>query len=213
MLRPVGPLPAWTYWVRRSLVLGCLALLLLAGAWVARHGVRSRGHQIPAAQRASSSPTAARTALFAGAASPSPSTATSPSPSPSRSRPAPPKPCAPAALAVVATTDAAVYQPGVSPRLTATLLNSGGRCLVDPAAVTLTVFSGPDRIWSSADCAVASHAPPVPIGANAAVTVPWPRQRSRPGCPSLTAAALPGTYRLYATLGSQQSSPAVFSLR
>lgn len=214
LFHPVGPLPPGTYWVRRALVVAALvvAVLLLArgaaslggGSAAQRVGGR-QGGPTPVTE---TTPTSTRSTV----ASPSPPTEPRASPSPRA-----PQPCPDRLLSVSAGTDAVSYPAGVRPVLTLTVRNVGPvACIRDlgPRAWGLRVLSGADRIWSSDDCERPGTAlTMLARGASRSFALPWPRVRSRPGCPTPGPAALPGTYRLYAELGRITSAPAVFTLR
>ena len=82
-------------------------------------------------------------------------------------------------------------------------------------SLELAVVSGPDRIWSSDDCApggepgVETLAP----GAAEVVGLPWALARSAPGCPTDRAALRAGTYSVTARAGGTTSAPVTFQLR
>lgn len=211
LLHPVGPLPNRTYWLRRAVAVAILVVVALAVArWLPGPGGGSAAK--PAAGErpgrptpvTDATPTSTRTA------------AVSPVPTPSPTPPGP-QACPDRALAVTATTDAVSYLPGVRPVLTMTVRNVGPvACTRDlgPRARGLRVLSGADRIWSSDDCErPAAAVTTLGRGASWSYALPWPRLRSRPGCPTPGAPALPGTYRFYADLGRVISAPAVFRLR
>lgn len=206
LLHPVGPLPATVYWVRRAVLAAtAVAVLLLLLNWLAgRGGPPSRAGAAPVRSH-----------------SPAPVTPSSLPSSPSSPTASPTLAAVPACpdrvLSVVAATDATVYPSGRQPVLSVTIRNTGpGSCRRDvgPGARGLTIRSGSDRIWSSDDCEGAGSATiTLARGAARSFALRWPRMRSEPSCPGRGTPARPGTYRLYARLGSITSGPAVFYLR
>lgn len=202
-LQPVGPLPASTYWRRRVLVglVVLVALLLVLRA--------CGGSDDPAAL--TSSPTGEQPSAPASSL-PSP---LPPSPSPSPS-PAAPLACGDAALTVMVEADAKSYKRGAAPRFTLTVTNRGPvpcRRALGPDVVELRVFSGEDRIWSSDDCSKGTGQGVLLLGAGEAraLTVQWPGKRTKPGCET-GAVALPGTYRVSATVGPIVRQGTVFQI-
>jgi len=185
LLHPVGPEPARVYWIRRAVVVGLPLLLLivllanLGGGGGSRSPGQAAGPSAGPSARASTIP--APTTAMRATATPSPA-ATSPSGCPS--------------LTVAAAADAASYASGTLPQLTIAVTNTGSSpCTRDlgPAARSLIVYRGADRVWSSADCASAAPVPQVLApGRTVRFTTTWNRQRSSPGCPSAAAAADPG---------------------
>ncbi len=194
LLHPVGPHEPRVYWVRRAVVVVVVVLIVgLAAKLLAGGGSTPATTRSPAATASGPAsprqPTAARTAT--------------PSGPPASTAPAGPAPCAPADLTVTAAAAATDYPLGSLPQLSVTVTNKGQRpCTQDLGGTqrTLTVYSGAERIWSSADCA--SSVPGMTTllpGKPSTLAVPWNRQRSAAGCPSQaagTAAAASGTYRL-----------------
>jgi hypothetical protein len=191
LLHPVGPEPAGVYWVRRAALLVVLVLVVALVAY----------------------------ACGAGSSTPKPSA--SPSTSPSSTTPPSTTPaltlCRHADLAVAASTDAAVYPAGVTPRLAAVVRNVSGRTCrfqTSPGARVWTVLSGADRVWSSADCTLSGVLARTRLKAGKTIVygLVWDRHRSAQGCPSGLAEAQPGTYRLYVTIAGVQATPVIFHL-
>ena len=126
--------------------------------------------------------------------------------------------CAPPELVVAATPDAADVPAGVAAPFTVTITNNGTEtCLVDAgeAKRVVTVVSGADRIWSSADCVAADAAERTLLlapGASDTTQLAWNRVRSAQGCPAGQPAPLPGTYQVSVTLAGASGGPAVFRL-
>jgi len=114
-------------------------------------------------------------------------------------------------------TDARSYPAGAQPRLTLTATNTGtAPCLRDlgSRAVEWVIFSGVDRIWSSADCTptASSEIRTLAPGAATSVALTWPRVRSDPQCKGGPVAARPGTYVLLGRAGNVKAPGAVFVL-
>lgn len=80
-------------------------------------------------------------------------------------------------------------------------------CLVDAgaASLVLTVHSGGDRVWSSADCPAgnAERMLLLDSGDTAETSVTWNGTRSEPGC-STEGEAGSGTYRAAVSLGDEE---------
>lgn len=245
-LHPIGPLPAAVYWRRRAaalvavVVVGWLLAALLSGGAsgsTASNGATSNGGaRVPVAGRSSSPPPAVGTVTATPTTTPAahrsvPRSTGTPTAAPTTGTPTPAASSTAAAvvptcrdgdLTVAVTVDQPTYGSGTDPRLLLTVTNTSGHaCRSDLGtdARSFTVYSGSDRIWSSADCAHGS--------ATVAVLTPkqsiayagtWARRRSSPAspaspaCPSSGTAALPGTYRLFGRLGALVSAPVVFGL-
>ena len=117
--------------------------------------------------------------------------------------PVDPKPCQSRALEVDLAPSAAAAGKPVS--FDVTLRNtSETACLADAGreALVLTVSSGEDRVWSSADCPAepAERALLLDAGDTAKTTVTWDGTRSAQGCPGGQRAAGGGTYQVMASL-------------
>ena len=127
--------------------------------------------------------------------------------------------CAADALQVTLTASGQIYDAATQPVLTATITNVGDvPCTVDAgdAHREILITSGPDRIWSSKDCATADTASrQLLLGAGAADTVEltWERTRTAEGCPAGLPEPRSGTYQAVTTLGTVSSVPVVFALQ
>ena len=204
-LRPVGPLPAQVYWRRRLLVLGLLVLVLvgaLAGLGAAFGG---RPPAAPAPAPAAST----------GPASPVPRSTPVAS-----ARPGPggsPPPCTLSDATVRAATDAGSYRVGDWPRFRLDLRGTGqAPCTADirPGRLEISVVSGADRVWSSAECPLPRPLRPVLVrpGAAAVLQSNWPARRSTPGCRGPVQPARPGTYRLVVQVSGEEVLGSAFRL-
>jgi hypothetical protein len=103
------------------------------------------------------------------------------------------------------------YVNGEQPMFSVAIVNNGtSDCTADvgPKSLVLTVYSGADRIWSTADCGDGKQdLRAVPPGGVQQISIPWPRTRSVPGCTGTATPAAVGTYYAQATLGTGTGTP------
>jgi hypothetical protein len=211
--RPVGTLPAQTYWRRRAAVLLVAVVALLVavtpllggGDQTGDDGLSSADRPGDAEQPASDPPAAGGPDASAGA---------DPTPSP---EPPAEQPCPDEALEVTASSDATDYAVGGTAALALTVRNTGTqacRRALGQGAVELIVTSGPDRVWSSDDCAPGGEAGDVVLepGAQRDARASWSTVRSAPGCPPDQPPAQPGTYQVTARVGELEVPGAVFTV-
>lgn len=88
-------------------------------------------------------------------------------------------------------------------------------CTIDagPGNRPVTVFSGEDRIWSSADCdETGARVLVLANGVQDTAQMKWDMRRSEKSCTPDLAKAKPGTYRAVVTLGKTESEPYVFNV-
>ena len=80
--------------------------------------------------------------------------------------------------------------------------------------MTLKIYSGTDRIWTSADCTswVPSGVQNLGSGKGYTFTEEWPTLRSASGCKLLNTYLQPGTYVATATVPGGQPAQLVISL-
>lgn len=203
--RPVGPEPEQTYWRRRAaLAITVVLLIVLIAQLTGRGGDEDR---LSSREPSPASPTT-------GSAEPTPTTPSSASAPPSG---AAADLCPPAELQIVADADKDSYPAGGRPQLELRVTNTGSApCTLDlgQAATELLIFSGPDRIWSSDDCAPGGAAKPTTLEPGKAVPtrLTWAGRRSLPGCEGPKAQALPGTYRIAGRIGDLQAEGGSFQL-
>jgi hypothetical protein len=186
LLRPVGPEEPRVYWIRRGLAV--LAVLVLVGVLV--WAVLPKGQ----------APVSAAPAPTTSAASAPATTATqTPSESPSAS----PTPTGPVACEnrYIEVSVVGFQRVKVSDKQTfkVAITNTGAQpCIlaVGPSSFALTVSSGSDRIWSTADCDkwVPSKKLTAKKGAGYEFDVEWPLRRSAEGCKLTKDKLRPGTY-------------------
>ena len=129
-----------------------------------------------------------------------------PSPVPTKIVVVGPQTCKASALAVTIRSDARSYTASSKPRLYITVANIGKKaCLADlgSGALSMTIVSGKDRIWSSDDC---QGKPTKDIrllepGQKLEARSIWSKVRSQPGCPTGMDTAKPGTYVVQGSAG------------
>lgn len=187
--RPVGPLPASVYWFRRGVV-----LLILLALGLLLHAVWPGGDARSASTTASAaSPTPGEVPVV--------------------------RACADSPLTVTLASDPSTYpySGGASPRFTVTVRNAGSvACRGDlgAAAITLTVTSGGEHVWSSHDCRHPDASAVVTLvpGGTHRTTVGWDRRLSSPGCSKARLPAGPGKYVVAASTGTATSPNRVVTL-
>jgi hypothetical protein len=128
-------------------------------------------------------------------------------------------------LSLSLTTQSPAYANGDSPQFTVAVVNKGSSdCDVDvsPKSLVLNVYSGPDHIWSSADCFTgAKDVRGIAPGAVQTVSYTWNRTRSTQSCPANPAAVKLGMYYGVVSLAQgngpnapeAQSQPKTFELK
>ncbi|MCZ2401978.1 hypothetical protein IV498_01945 [Paenarthrobacter sp. Z7-10] len=209
---------------RRRAVVSVVALLVLLAlvAGVA-YFVGKLGDAVPAASTASQS-TAGPASTAAAAASTEPSASSpaatssaddTPSPTPTLGE-APP--CGQDQLVVGASVDSPVYPTGKNPVLTLTVTNSSDSpCSVNlgTSQMEFLIKSGGDRIFSSKDCQQGAEdlQKNIAPGTSETAKFPWSRNRTVPGCKSVTAIPKPGNYVYQAKLGQHLSDSVPFTLQ
>jgi hypothetical protein len=85
------------------------------------------------------------------------------------------------------------------------VLNKGTvDCTADlgPKSLVLTIYSGADRIWSSADCGGSQDLRAIAPGGLLQIPFTWSRARSQAGCSGPAADAGLGTYNATVTLAT-----------
>ncbi|MGQ0624290.1 MAG: hypothetical protein ACT4PP_06495 [Sporichthyaceae bacterium] len=127
--------------------------------------------------------------------------------------------CAKSSLRVVLRTDQRIYSSADKPKLFLGVKNTGkSACLADlgSRALSFTIVSGKDRIWSSDDCQgkgtkdIRLLEPGQELFARSV----WSLVRSQPGCPKGLSDARPGTYVLEGSAGGVDARKrVVFDIR
>lgn len=217
-MHPVGPQPPSVYWVRRVVVI--VVLLAILGLLIWFLGGRGGGDGASAGPGPTTSPSPS--VSDSPDASPSPSESKSKSPKPTKSESASasstaPVACKDSAISVTASTDAASYPVGSTPRLRMRITNSSDTaCKRDvgaPANELLINVEG-TQFWSSDDCNPGGDPDVVVLEPKQSysVTYTWMGNQSKQGCPSGLPAAGAGTYELVGRNGDVRSEPQSFSL-
>ena len=214
VLHPVGPEPASTYWLRRGLVVGVLAVLVaLTTALVG--GNDQRPQAVPAGPAASIPAPGAAAGRPSSTSSPGTlSTRMSTPPANGSGRATVPAaqaavaPCAPAALRGTLTGKLRL-DPGEQNTFRLSLINEGTKtCAVGVSAKNfeLELYSGRDRIWTTRHCpaSVPKISRPVPSQRAVEWQLKWNGKRSLSGCRSPSENPEPGTYLATAQLAGAE---------
>ena len=212
-MHPVGPQSPGVYWVRRVVAVLVVLALLLGVRWL----LTGRGSEAqPGATAPTTSPTASPTSSPTG--SPSPSTKPKPSSSSTaKASSTAVAACPDSAIEVTASTDAASYAVGSTPRLRMRIQNtSSTACKRDVGAAKneLVITSGSTRVWSSDDCTTGGSQQVVTLAPSQSysVSVTWLGRLSAKGCPADQPLAQKGSYKLIGRNGDLTSAAAAFAL-
>ncbi|MGQ0630894.1 MAG: hypothetical protein ACT4P1_07615 [Sporichthyaceae bacterium] len=242
ILDPVGRRPSAVYWRRRAVMFAALAAatLLLAKACGTNGpniGPVAQQQPVPLLSTFTPTPTPTPTSTIpftrytgkpkpTASAQPADKTKTAvkaaknaePEPT-SDAQIAGPVACAKSNLRVVLRTDERIYSTTSKPKLFLGVKNTGeNACLADlgSRALSFTIVSGKDRIWSSDDCQgkgtkdIRLLEPGQELFARSV----WSLVRSQPGCPKGLANARAGTYVLEGSAaGVPARKRAVFDIR
>lgn len=209
LLHPRGPEPPVVYWVRRLAVIAVAITLILALVWLVQ-AVRGRHSASPTAT-SSASAGASGGASASGSAAPNPSSTTSDGTAAQ---------CPDSVIKVDASTNAATYPVGSTPKLTLAITNTGTSACsrdVGPAANALEVTSGGYHVWSSADCSPSSKSKVLTLdpGQKVVASITWDGKLSAKGCPDGAGGgpdAKPGRYAVTGSNGTVASAPTPFAL-
>ena len=141
-----------------------------------------------------------------GTAKPAPKATPKPTPVPTKVVVTGPQTCRATNLAVTVRADARRYASSKAPRFFLGVQNTGKKsCLVDlgSGALSLTVVSGKDRVWSSDDCQgkATKDVRLLEAGQKLEARSIWSMVRSEPGCPKGLDTARPGTYVVSGSAG------------
>ncbi|HSN11303.1 MAG TPA: hypothetical protein VLS51_04265 [Propionibacteriaceae bacterium] len=197
-----GRLPQRIYWFRRGVVLVAVALVIGLIVWLSSltSSPKTSGTPVkPPLAPASTEPSAAPTDSTEATALPGQGTASLASSvqgTPTASS-APPADCDPGVLTLAVSAPGSL-KAGATAQLTVTVTNSG----LDPCTFTfdsqftMTIVSGTDQIWTTADCAqwAPSGSQQLAVGATATWQTTWDRHRSEAGCKLVQTTLRPGTY-------------------
>lgn len=202
LLHPVGARPGWVYWVRRAGIVAALVAVIVIVVVAFRPPDPSNITAVPAGS--------------ATAGQPSPGT-TSATQTPSVT--ASPTPTGPLACDQTNTSlSLAGYQKvkqDAKQSFKLGVKNTGGQpCVLDLKATnfSLSVTSGTDRIWSTADCAKWAPAKKQTLKAQQSheFSIEWGVRRSTEGCKEVKGMLNPGTYVADAVFSDTVKSRQVF---
>jgi hypothetical protein len=205
LLRPVGHLPASVYWFRRGLVLAVLALLFFLIVRLFSGG--GDDPQNTAATEPSTTPPAA-----------APTTTPTDTATPTRTTTPPPRDtkCSGSDVRVEVLPANRKIVSGSALNFVVRLeaVSDGCKATIDPSALTVTVMSGTDLIWTTTHCgqAIPRATLVVAKGKQTASTVPWNGHRSGPGCLPGQPVAKPGTYVVKADFDDRSSAVQAFQI-
>lgn len=197
------------YWIRRGAIVVIVLTVLIALWWLI--GSLFGGGDAPA------SDAGAGTAAASAEGSAQPDASGAPSAQASSQAPAITA-CQDSDIKVTATTDAATYPVGSTPKLTLTIKNtSSATCKRDigPKANSLEITSGGYHVWSSDDCNASSKSKVMKLqpGQSAVSAITWDGHLSQKGCPNgKGAAAKAGRYAVIGKNDGVTSDPTPFGL-
>jgi hypothetical protein len=126
--------------------------------------------------------------------------------------------CPDASLALVASTGAPSFAPGVQPTLGVSVRNTGAvTCTRDLSGglQVFTVFSAAGaRIWSTSDCfpGTGTDIRTLAAGQVEQYNIKWSGATSSPGCTAARVQVPAGRYQLRVDIGSLRATPAVFAI-
>ncbi|MCW5951517.1 MAG: hypothetical protein KIT69_04610 [Propionibacteriaceae bacterium] len=198
LLHPVGPEEPRVYWVRRSLVVVVAVALVVALAWLV-WPKEPTVSAVPPPTSPTSTPSVTTTP-----STPAPSS--SPSPTPTG-----PVACDPTLMKLGVAGFQKVKVGAKDTAFTLTVTNNTKvACIltISPKTYKLTVTSGKDRIWSTADCEKWLPAKEMTLDAGATheFGVKWTLRRSSEGCKLAKDKLKPGTYVATGTLDGKAAA-------
>ena len=218
VLRPVGPEPAQTYWVRRIAVIGvAIVVLAVAGALIANGTSSGSAVQAdpspppptgPTALAGSSTPTLTPSPGAPSSSTPATASPKSATPKPSKTPTAGPVACTVSELRPTLTGKQRLKIKERSAFTLSVINGSDQTCIatVDPNTFELRIYSGSDRIWSTKDCATLVKPLRRTLEAEEALEwkLTWNGLRSRSGCRSDSEIPQAGTYWATAELAGAE---------
>jgi len=200
-LKPVGELPPEVYWRRRIVIITVLVLMVVV-IWF-----------LATAPRGGPSSDEGNTAN--PTASPEVTTSASPGSTVDVARP-----CDANDVAITTTPNPNTFPAGSLPVFDVTITMNGlspCKLTASPETSELLITSGSDRIYSSTDCpndATINTREFIlqPDSPDEMFQVTWNRQRSAPGCTTVTSEPQPGTYHVVLTIQGISSEDVTFVL-
>ncbi len=202
LLHPVGARPGWVYWARRAGIVAALVAVLVIVIVAFRPPDSSNITAVPAGSATASQPPAGTPA-----ATPTPSATASPTPTG-------PLACDQTNSGLSLVGYQKVKQ-DAKQSFRMGVKNTGGQpCVLDLTATTfsLSVTSGTDGIWSTADCAKWVPAKKQTLKAQQSYefSIEWGLLRSAEGCKEVKGMLNPGTYVAQAVFAETVKSRQVF---
>lgn len=217
-----GPLPARVYWVRRLMVLGIAALLVVGVARIL--GGSGTGSSGPdrAATVADTSPSMTPSTNAPATSAPTTPAETSPAhhggkqaDDPVTRVAMPSGPCPAGDVAVTPSVPNPVAGRDVTVILDfSTLTTPACTWTLSKNTLAMKITSGADLIWTTVQCAHAVPSQDLVLrqGDPVRVKLSWDARRSEDGCPVQTQWALPGTYHLHVAALAGQPQDVAFLL-
>lgn len=198
-----GRLPRRVYWFRRGVVLAGVALVIALIVWLSSMtgspktaGTSVKPPLAPASTSPSATPTDSTEATDLPGQESSSSSASSAQGTPAAATAALAD-CDPGIL-TLSVSGPGVLKAGATGQFTVTVTNSGlDACtFAFDSRFTMTIVSGTDQIWSTADCAQwgPTGSQQLAVGATATWQTTWDRHRSEAGCKVVTTTLRAGTY-------------------
>ena len=198
LLHPIGGQPAWVYWARRAGLVVALVTVIVIGIALFRP---SGPATVPAAPATPSQPASTPAATETASATASPT-------------PTGPLACDQTNTDLSLAGYQKVKQDGTQP-FKVGVKNTGGQpCVLNLQASTfsLTVTSGTDRIWTTADCEKWVPAKKQTLKAQQSYefSIKWGVHRSAAGCKESKGLLNPGTYVVQAVFADSVKARQVF---
>jgi hypothetical protein len=202
LLHPVGAKPGWVYWARRAGIVAALIAVIVIVVVAFRPPDATNVNAVPAG-----SPTVSQPAASTPAATETPSVTASPTPTGPLACDQTNSGLSLAGYQKVKQDAKQSFKVGVK--------NTGGQpCVLDLTAsnFSLSVTSGTDRIWSTADCAKWVPAKKQTLKAQQSYefSIDWGVARSAAGCKDVKGKLNPGTYVAQAVFADSVKSRQVF---
>lgn len=212
LLHPVGHLPASVYWFRRGLVLFVLALLFFLIFQL------FPGGDDPKKSAAVGDPRTSQTPQPSEKPSKTPTAKSSDKPTEKPSKTPPPQDvkCSASNVRVEVTPAVRRITSGAALNFVVRFDAVSDECkaTIDADALTVSVTSGTDLIWTTGHCgqAIPKATLVVAKGKESVSTVAWNGHRSGPGCLPGQPVAKPGTYVVKAEFSGRESVSQAFTI-